>query len=219
MIAADVVGRGHDPGLHVGLLDPVDRRRGRAGGWDSPAAASRRRSVYTWYSTVGHRGDEVEVELALQPLLHDLHVQQAEEAAAEPEAERGGRLRLVLQAGVVEPELLQGVAQVLVLVGLGRIEPREHHRLDLPVARQQLGRPVVSVEDGVAHPGVAHVAEARHQVARPRPPRAAAPAAGPAGGSPPRPRGTRRPGGRRTRSPSPGAPRRPPPGCSGWRPR
>ena len=34
-------------------------------------------------------GDEVEVELALQPLLDDLEVQQAEEAAAEAEAERG----------------------------------------------------------------------------------------------------------------------------------
>jgi hypothetical protein len=32
--------------------------------------------------------DQVHVELALEPLLHDLHVQQAEEAAAEAEAER-----------------------------------------------------------------------------------------------------------------------------------
>ncbi len=37
----------------------------------------------------GRRGrDQVLVELALQPLLHDLHVQQAEEAAAKAEAER-----------------------------------------------------------------------------------------------------------------------------------
>ena len=42
------------------------------------------------------RGDEqVEVELALEPLAHDLHVQQAEEAAAEAEAERLRRLGLV----------------------------------------------------------------------------------------------------------------------------
>ena len=47
---------------------------------------------------VRHRRDQIEVELALQPLLHDLHVQQAEEAAAEAEAERGGRLRLVVAA-------------------------------------------------------------------------------------------------------------------------
>jgi len=35
--------------------------------------------------------DEVEVELALQPLLDDFEVQQAEEAAAEAEAERRAR--------------------------------------------------------------------------------------------------------------------------------
>ena len=43
----------------------------------------------------GRRGrDEVEVVLALEPLLDDLHVEQAEEAAAEAEAERGRGLRL-----------------------------------------------------------------------------------------------------------------------------
>src|SRR5215472_13861269 len=44
----------------------------------------------------GRRGDDQrEVELALQPLLHDLHVQHAEEPAAEAVAERERRLRLV----------------------------------------------------------------------------------------------------------------------------
>ena len=37
-------------------------------------------------------GDQGEAELALEALLDDLHVQQAEEAAAEPEAERARRL-------------------------------------------------------------------------------------------------------------------------------
>ena len=46
--------------------------------------------------------DQVEVELALQPLLDDLQMQQPEEAAAEAEAERGRGLRLVMEAGVVE---------------------------------------------------------------------------------------------------------------------
>ena len=35
--------------------------------------------------------DQVEIELALQPLLDDLEMQQPEEAAAEAEAERGAR--------------------------------------------------------------------------------------------------------------------------------
>ena len=34
------------------------------------------------------RGDEVQLELALEALLDDLHVEQAKEAAAEPEAQR-----------------------------------------------------------------------------------------------------------------------------------
>ena len=37
---------------------------------------------------VGRGDEQVEVELALEALAHDLHVQEAEEAAAEPEAER-----------------------------------------------------------------------------------------------------------------------------------
>ena len=46
----------------------------------------------------GGGGDEGEVELALEALLDDLHVQQAEEAAAEPESERTRRLRRVADA-------------------------------------------------------------------------------------------------------------------------
>ena len=39
--------------------------------------------------------DQVEVELALQPLLNDLEMQQPEKAAAEAEAERGRGFHLV----------------------------------------------------------------------------------------------------------------------------
>ena len=38
----------------------------------------------------GGRGDQLQVELTLEALLHDLHVQEAEEAAAEAESESGG---------------------------------------------------------------------------------------------------------------------------------
>ena len=65
------------------------------------------------------RGDEeVEVELALEPLADDLHVQQAEEAAAEAEAERLRGLRLVEERGVVELQPLERVAQLGVVVGV-----------------------------------------------------------------------------------------------------
>ena len=68
--------------------------------------------------------DQVHVELALEPLLDDLHVQQAEEAAAEAEAERGRGLRLEEERRVVQPQLLERVAQLRVLVAFDRIEAR-----------------------------------------------------------------------------------------------
>ena len=45
------------------------------------------------------------LELAAEPLLDDFHVQQAEEAAAETEAERGAAFRRVGEGGVVDLEL------------------------------------------------------------------------------------------------------------------
>ena len=46
----------------------------------------------------GRGGDEIEVELAGQPLLDDLEVQEPEEAAAEAEAERGAGFHLVARS-------------------------------------------------------------------------------------------------------------------------
>ena len=74
--------------------------------------------------------DQVHVELALETLLHDLHVQQAEEAAAEAEAERRRGLGLEEERRVVEPQLLERLAQLAVVVALDRIEPGEDHRLE-----------------------------------------------------------------------------------------
>ena len=93
---------------------------------------------------VGRGRDEREVVLALEALAHDLHVQQAEEAAAEAEAERARRLGLVGERRVVEPQLLERLAQVGVLVAVDRVETAEHHRLRVAVAGERLGR----VRDG-----------------------------------------------------------------------
>ena len=107
----------------------------------------------------GRGGDQVLVELALQALLHDLHVQQAQEAAAEAEAQRLADLGLVVQRAVVELELLQRVAQLVVLAGLGRVQAGEHLRLDLLEAGQRLGgragvvRQLLLERDGVADLG------------------------------------------------------------------
>ena len=104
----------------------------------------------------GRGGDEVEVELALQPLLDDLEVQQAEEAAAEAEAERGRGLHLEGEAGVVEAQLAHGGAQVLEIGGVDREEAAEHHRLGRLEAGQRRGGRAAVLGDGVADAGVGH---------------------------------------------------------------
>ena len=86
------------------------------------------------------RGDEVEVELALEALLDDLHVEQAEEPAAEPEAERDRALRLVGEAGVVEVELLERVAEERVVLAADRVDAGEDEALGLLVAGERLVR-------------------------------------------------------------------------------
>ena len=86
-------------------------------------------------------GDEVEVVFAGQPLLDDLEVEQPEEAAAEAEAERGAALHLEAERGVVEAELVEGVAQLLEVGGVDREQAAEDDRLDQLEAGQRLRRP------------------------------------------------------------------------------
>ena len=82
---ADVV-LGNDHGrLHVRLLDLLELARHlRRVVHLHLLTRPRRRAV----GDVRRGDEEVEVELALEALADDLHVQEAEEAAAEPEAER-----------------------------------------------------------------------------------------------------------------------------------
>ena len=110
-------------------------------------------------------GDEREVELPLEALAHDLHVQEAEEAAPEPEAEGVRRLRLVGEAGVVEPELLQRVTQCGELVAVHRVEAAEHHRLGIAVAGQRLGGRVDGGGDRLTRPRPGHVLDAGDEIA------------------------------------------------------
>jgi len=160
----DVLGGGHDAGLDVGLLDPVDGGGiGEVGG-----------ILHHLHGAVGQvdvvlhgrdGGDEVEAELAFQPLLDDVHVEEAEEPAPESEAEGGGGLRFVMEAGIVQNQLLEGVAERFVLIGLRGVDPGEHHRGHVPVAGKKRRRAVGGVENGVPHPGIPHLAETRHEIA------------------------------------------------------
>src|SRR6478672_9348550 len=93
------------------------------------------RVVPLLYAAVGHMhsvddggrgGDQVDVELALEPLADDLEMQEPEKAAAETEAERGGGLHLVGEARIVEAELAHSLTQIFELVRIDREEAAEH---------------------------------------------------------------------------------------------
>src|SRR5215510_10585341 len=148
--------RGHEDGAaHVGLLDALDLVGGRQlrgilhlGGF--PLRAHHPEAH-------GGRGDdEGEIELALQPLLHDFQVEHAQKAAAEAVAEGERGLGLVVEGRVVEAELFQGVAQALVVRVLDGIEAGEDHGLGVAVARAGRRGGAEHVGDRLAHLGVGH---------------------------------------------------------------
>src|SRR5438105_5481995 len=162
--APDVVDRDEDASFDVRLLDAVHLRTMR-----QPA-----RIFDQLHGAVGavdvifdvrNRADEIEVELALEPFAHDFHGQQAEEAAAKTEAQGNRGLRLVVEGRVVQLQLRQRVAELLILLGVGRIESGEDHRLDIAIARQQGDVPVLGIEHGIARSDLPHAADVSHEVA------------------------------------------------------
>ena len=100
---------------------------------------------------IGHRGDHIHVEFAVQPLLDDLHVEQAEESAAKAEAQRHGGFRLKGEGGVVQLQLFQRGAQLLVIGGIHRVDAGEEHRLHLLEALDGRLTGTLHMGDGVAH--------------------------------------------------------------------
>ena len=82
----------------------------------------------------GQRGHKVQIELPFQPLLDDLHVEHAQEAAAEAEAQCHGGFRLEGQGGVVELELFQRVPEVGVFAAVLGVDAAVDHGLGGAVA-------------------------------------------------------------------------------------
>ena len=113
----------------------------------------------------GQSGNKIQIELPLQPLLNDLHVEHAQKAAAEAEAQRHRGFRLEGQAGVVQLELLQRVPEVGVLAAVLGVDAAVHHGLGGAIAGQRLRGGLGGVGDGVAHAGVLHVLDAGGEVA------------------------------------------------------
>src|SRR6516162_7071069 len=90
----------------------------------------------------------------MEPLLDDFQMQKAEEAAAEAEAERGGRLHFIREARVIEAKLAHGGAQRLEIGGVDREQTAKHHRNCWTKARQRRGHRLAFVGNGVANAGV-----------------------------------------------------------------
>ncbi len=108
---------------------------------------------------VDHRGccgDQVEIELALEPLLDDFQVQEPEKAAAETKTERCGCFHFERERGIVEPELAHGGAKFFEICGIDREQATEHHRLRRFEAGQGFRRRPLVFGDGVADAGVGH---------------------------------------------------------------
>ena len=161
---AHEVGRHDDLRLQVRLLDPLDAR--------DVGQVLRARDLYHAAVRLVHvvvhgraRRDEVQAKLALQALLHDLHVEKAEESHTEAKAKRDGRLGRPRERRVVHLQLLERVAQVLVLLVVDGEQAREHHGLRLVVAGTRLRARPVLVRDGVAGLHERRVLEARNDVA------------------------------------------------------
>ena len=161
---ADVLARRDDHRLDdrlVGLGDLHPARPVRRIGDDVLGAVLEDHPV----DDVRRGADQVEVELALEPVSGDLQVQQAEEAAAETEAERGTRLRLVDQRRVVEPQPVEGVAQQRVVRPVQRIKPGVDHRPGVAIAAERFAGRLGGVGDGVADARLADVLHPGDQVA------------------------------------------------------
>ena len=69
------------------------------------------------------------------------------------------------ESGIIELELVDRLAEVLVLVGLHRIHRREHHRLGRHVAQQRLVGRVVYMSQCIADLDVADRLHSRDDVA------------------------------------------------------
>src|SRR3989454_2078844 len=111
----------------------------------------------------GSGGDQLKIELALQALLNNLHVQQAEKATAEAESERYRAFRLKEKRRIVEAKFVQRLAQLRVLVRVHGVEAGEDHRFDVFKAGQRLDGGVRVVGNGVADFGVGNVLDVSDQ--------------------------------------------------------
>ena len=160
----NIVRRGHDTGLHHGLLHIVDLRGVREAGRvvdDDRLAAHHLHPV----NDGGAGGDEIQIELPLQPFRDDLHMQQAQEAAAEAVPEGRAGLLFEGQRGVVQLQLFQSLHQIPIMRTVGRIDAAKDHGVHLFIAGQRLPGRMLHVRQRVAHLGLLHALDGGGHIA------------------------------------------------------
>jgi hypothetical protein len=122
MTGADVIGGADDLAQDVGFFDALDEiGGGQFRGVVHEDLLTRRREHLV--HDAGRGADEVQAELALQPFLDDLHVQESQEPATETERQGRGRLGLERQGRVGQLQALEGFLQFFVILALHGIEP------------------------------------------------------------------------------------------------
>ena len=159
-----IVRRRKDMGLRDGLLRALNDSRIRevAGVRDFLHGAVCQVDLV---DNTRHSRDEVEIVLPLQPLLDDLHMEKAQETAAETESESGRGLRLKGERCVVELQLFQRLFQVFIVRTVCGVHATEHHRVDLAVARKGLCSGVRGKCDRVADTGLRDGFDGGHDIA------------------------------------------------------
>ncbi len=147
---AYIVGGGDDRGADIRLFDVVNEggvgQAGRVVHFGHVALF-----VVDAIAYVGNRRDDVHVKFAVKALLDNLHVEQAEKAAAEAETEGYGAFGLECQRGVVELKFLERGAQILEVFGFDGIDAGKDHGLDLFEAVDSRFAGALHVSDGVAY--------------------------------------------------------------------
>ena len=113
---------------------------------------------------IRHGGDNIHIELSVESLLDNLHMEQAQETAAETEAQRQRTLWLEGQRSVIELQLFERCTQIFVLVSLDRIDTRKDHRLNILETCNSLHARVRYRSDGISHLHIFRVLDTRADI-------------------------------------------------------
>ena len=112
----------------------------------------------------GRGGDEVEVKLALESFLDNLHMQQPEKTATESETERLAVFGFERQRSVVELQFQQGFLEVVVFGSVGGVNTRIDHWSCFFVSFKWRIRRSVRSGNRIADSGICDVFHARRDI-------------------------------------------------------